>query len=259
MHKLRHTTIQSVSLLVSAALAFSAQSDFGVLQSGDGGNTWQKTLGGTGVIDSVSSDPKGDLIAATAAYLNGPGMNFGIYRFTQDGNHWTKAELKGMPPSNGIQPNNVDIRALLPVSDGEFLAAGGSGVLRSSDGGGRWERISNPLEGATFEALAIGPQGRLLAGASNGIYESKDGGVRWLKLGLINKAITSMLVMRDGRILAATVGNGAFVSVNGGQSWARMLSLPKTTISKLAADNSGHVYAGVFGRGFFKSSDGGRT
>jgi photosystem II stability/assembly factor-like uncharacterized protein len=240
-------------LWITTATGLAAHSDYGVLQSTDGGKTWQKVLDGTAVIDSMASGEKGQLVAATAGYLSGPGMEYGIYYAARGATHWTKAAASDMPPGN------VDIRSLLSVSGPEIIAAGGAGVHSSSDGGATWKQLSSPMPGVTFQALAKSSQGTLLAGASDGVYQSRDGGSHWIRLGLKGKNITSLLVAPNGQLLAGTVRDGLFSSSSSGRSWTPASSLSASTVSALGVDKAGHVYAGIVGRGILKSDDGGRT
>jgi len=240
-------------LWITTAAGFAAHSDYGVLQSTDGGKTWQKVLDGTAVIDSMASGEKGQLVAATAGYLSGPGMEYGIYYAARGAAHWTKAAPPDTPPGN------VDIRSLLSVSGSEIIAAGGGGVHRSSDSGATWKQLSSPIPGVTFQALARSSQGTLLAGASDGVYQSSDGGSHWIKLGLQGKTITSLVVATSGQLLAGTVREGVFSSSTSGRSWTPANSLSANTVSALGVDKAGHVYAGIVGRGILRSDDGGRT
>jgi len=240
-------------LLITIGTGFAAHSDYGVLQSTDGGKTWQKVLDGTAVIDSMASDEKGGLAAATAGYLSGPGMEYGIYYAARGTTRWAKATFFDVP--TGI----VDVRSLLSVSGSEIIAAGSGGVHKSSDDGATWKRLSAPIAGVTFQALAKSSQGVLLAGASDGIYHSTDGGSHWIRLGLRDKTVTSLVVAPNGQLLAGTARNGLFSSSTSGRSWTAASSLSGNTISALSVDKTGHVFAGVVGRGILKSEDGGRT
>lgn len=240
-------------LLITAGTGFAAHSDYGVLQSTDGGKTWQKVLDGTAVIDSIASGENGGLIAATAGYLSGPGMEYGIYYAARGTTRWGKATFFDAPTGN------VDVRSLLSVAGSEIIAAGSAGVHRSSDDGATWKQLSAPIPGVTFQALAKSSQGVLLAGASDGIYHSTDGGSHWTKLGLRGKTVTSLVVAPNGQLLAGTARNGLFSSSTSGQSWSPASSLSGNTISALGVDKTGHVYASVVGRGIVKSGDGGRT
>jgi len=250
---LRVGTIMLFALLMSRTPALSAHSDYGVLQSKDSGKTWQKVLDGTAVIDSLLADAKGNLIAATAGYLSGPGMEYGIYHSTADAPDWAMSTMPA--PTQG----NADIRSLLAVSDGRILAAGGMGVLSSADRGATWVRISQPLDGAVFQVLAAGPHGTILAGASNGLYQSRDGGRQWVRFALRNKVVSAIVLTSRGQIVAGTVQGGLYLSSSSGATWTPVAAFPRATVSAMATDSSGRLYTGIVDQGVFKSADDGRT
>jgi photosystem II stability/assembly factor-like uncharacterized protein len=240
-------------LLVSGTPALPAHSDYGVLQSRNGGKTWQKVLDGTAVIDSLLADAKGNLIAATAGYLGGAGMKYGIYHSAAGAPKWTMSDL----PAAG--QGNVDIRSLLGASDCQVLAAGGMGVLRSSDFGATWMEVSEPLTGAVFQVLATGPRGTILAGASDGLYESRDGGRQWTKFALRNKAVSAIVLTSHGQLAVGTVQAGMYISSTSRSTWTPVTVFSRATVSAMAMDSFGRLYAGIFGQGVFKSVDDGRT
>lgn len=117
---------------------------FGVIKSGDGGQTWQK-LGFEGETDF-------HLLAAgygtNAVYVVNPHPNSklkeeGIYYTLNDGFTWERAEargLKGDPMSLGVHPTDPKTVAL----------GSGQGLYVSRDAGQTFEQIKSGKVGAVF-------------------------------------------------------------------------------------------------------------
>lgn len=77
-----------------------------------------------------------------------------------------------------------------------YLATGGQGVLKSSDGGGHWRFANSGLGNLSLLALVAHPtrSGELYAGTHEGVFVSKNGGANWSALndGLVNRNVTSL-------------------------------------------------------------------
>ena len=240
-------------LWIATATVFAAHSDYGVLQSTDGGKTWQKVLDGTAVIDSMASGEKGQLVAATAGYLSGPGMEYGIYYAARGATHWTKAE----PPD--MLPGNVDIRSLLSVSGSEIIAAGGGGVHRSSDSGATWKQLSSPIPGVTFQALARlhkEPSWRAHRMESTNPAMGGATGSNWDCRARPSRLWWSPRVDSFSQAQCAT---GCLAHLRADDHGLTRVPCQQTQCRALGVDKAGHVYAGIVGRGILKSDDGGRT
>jgi photosystem II stability/assembly factor-like uncharacterized protein len=169
----------------------------------------------------------------------------------------------------------------------------GSGVLKSTDGGRSWTRVSNatlPAPGtiAKLEVDPIDPNRVYVAQASqlaagqryfSGFYVSTDGGINWAKKmsGLardlaIDAQNPKKLYLGISRTEGDSLPAGLYVSTDGGESWKNSLALPfdagKTRDVKLAVTPADpqrvYVYTGGFlGENFYVyllvSSDAGIT
>ncbi len=131
----------------------------GLYKSTDGGQTWDKKLGGnqwTGVTD-IEVDPRNPdrMYAATwqrqrivPIYLGG-GPGSGIHKSTDGGETWKELE-NGIPGSNlgkigmDISPQKPDI--LYAAIE---LDRTNGGVYKSDDRGESWEKMSNTVSGGT--------------------------------------------------------------------------------------------------------------
>ncbi len=146
-----------------------------------------------------------------------------------------------------------------------YLAAFGSGVYRSEDGGRTWIPSSRGLDDPTVLALAMDPVTPrvLYAGTDSGAFVSRDGGRTWARLGhaLLGRNVRSLLVVpQRPTMLYAATDRGVLASWDGGQSWApRTTGLGSRDIRVLRLDptSSERLYAAGFG-GVYASEDGGR-
>lgn len=176
-----------------------------------------------GTVNDLTMDPKTPttLYAATES---------GMYKSTDNGDSWVKTSLPDV---------NVYALAVDP-NDSSHIYAGtrGEGFFVSSDGGGTWNEMADPVIGdKIIYTLAVDPT------QPNTIYA---GG-------------------REANVDGTNTNNwggGAFKSTDGGQTWMAInQGLPEGWLYALAIDPSqpGVLYAGTHSMGVYKSTDGGAT
>ncbi len=169
----------------------------GVYKSLDGGKTWKNMgLKDTRAIGRVIVNPRNSDIAFVAALGHpfGPNSERGVFRTTDGGKTWEKVLYQdentgaidiAFDPAN---PNVLFASLWQARRTPWTLSSGGpgSGIYRSSDGGGTWKKL-------TEHGLPKGPWGRIgMAVAANsdrvyaliqaeegGLYRSDDGGESW--------------------------------------------------------------------------------
>jgi PKD repeat protein len=146
---------------------------------------------------------------------------FGVYKSTNEGASWDQVN-SGIPPSCPL------IYKLVMDSFGVVYAVGldcakGAQLYRSSNGGATWT-IPDPTPKAIPISLVEDGLGTLYAGTSGGFWKTGDGGASYVPLG-------------------------------------PNLPDPTLMVSALANDpaNPGTVYAGTWGGGILRSTDGGAT
>jgi len=215
----------------------------------------------------------------TMSLSHAAGLNNAVGAFIQPGT--TKLLGTWVP----LGPGNVGgrIRALLidPKSpDTMYLAAASGGVWKSTDAGGNWSPIADKLVNIDVNALAIDPHDSkvLYAGTGegyfnfdaargDGIFKSSDAGLSWAHLTAtknpvgfsgepdfahVQKIVVS--TVGSSRIYAAT-GTGIQRSLNGGQTWTRVLDATKvsgcTDLATQAVSGVPYVFAscGNFAQG----------
>lgn len=180
-----------------------------------------------------------------------------------------------------------------------YMGAGGGGVWESDDYGNDWRNISDKyFKNNNIGAIAVAPSNPqvIYAGTGNpafrntfltgdGMYKSTDGGKTWSHIGLDSTGIISWIIVDPGDpnvVYVAALGQGwvsnpdrgVFKSVDGGQTWQKVLYVDdKTGAISLAIDPSNPqvlyatmwqayrrpwvLWSGGPGSGLYKTTDGG--
>ncbi len=127
----------------------------------------------------------------------------------------------------GVAPRAKSIEAIVrdPLNPSRlWVAAFGSGVYRSTDGGSTWSASRAGLVNTFVRCLAVQPNhpDSIYCGTNDGVFLSVDGGLNWSRLLASNVSVRALAVRpnRTGTVLAGTYGNGIFLSTNGGKNWS---------------------------------------
>ena len=182
-----------------------------------------------------------------------------------------------------------------------YVGAASGGIFKTTDAGIHWLPIFDQMDNSSIGALAISqsnPQ-QVWAGTGetfvirpahangNGVYKSSDGGKTWQNKGLKETVLISKVIVdpTDTNIVyVAAMGHmhgpqqerGVYKTINGGQSWERILFVDENTgcidLSLNGKDTKNLVAAmwqvdlktwnlnsGGPGSGFYKTNDGGKT
>jgi photosystem II stability/assembly factor-like uncharacterized protein len=140
-----------------------------------------------------------------------------------------------------------------------------NGVLRSLDGGRRWDPI---VEQPEIDAIGIvfppDGSGRMLLAGHNGLQTSSDEGQTWTTVrgDLPSQDIHGFAMNPDNpdRLYAFVVAQGLFTSPDGGESWLRLAG--EQPLDVLALASGGGSPERLFlstARGLFRSVDSGTT
>jgi photosystem II stability/assembly factor-like uncharacterized protein len=216
----------------------------GLLESWDGGRSWQPTaLTDADAMNVRVSDQGLMQIAGHEVYLESrdagqswqpvpndlPGLDLhafvtdpadpshawafavghGLFETSDAGRHW---ELR-------LAEN---VGALTIYEDGGQPVLVGltqSGLGRSDDGGRTWQPMGRPA-GQLASLGASTDGGSLYAGTTAGLQRSTDGGLTWSATGLANVALTIAIAPTDAEIVAVVDDETRFYrSADGGESW----------------------------------------
>ena len=234
-----------------------------VFESTDGGTTWQaRTFGGNNVgleTSSFTFDPSSPSKVLAASSI-------GLLRTTDGGSTW---DVFGNA--------NASFFSLVadPTTPATLYAGNtsGSGVFKSTDGGGHWTAANKglPANGSSqplIAALAVDPSHPATVYAAtygNGLFQSTDGATTWTSVasGMRSAYVWSVLVPpgQSSTVLASTAGAGVYASGDSGKTFSASNSgLSLAIINAIVPDaaSSSTYYAAAFD-GIYRSADGGAT
>ena len=235
---------------------FAGTQGEGVYVSADTGATWAPI--GRGLTDTVVNAllVRGDDIYAGTQY-------HGVFVSTDNGLNWTS--------TNDTTTSGDTITSVYSMASiGRYIIGGvTSGVIRSSDGGKTWNKISflggtlppPPPPGLTDMTAYLDTIGGSLYAASivEGILVSPDSGITWNSAGSISGDYVWCLAGNQSNIFAGTQSNGVLVetAASPGTWLAQSSGLSNLTVSYILATSSRLISATM--GGVFTSSDKGKT
>ena len=202
---------------------------------------------GDSTVNAIAFSPNNNVYAAT---------NKGISRSTDRGATWTS-----------IGPADSMISAVAAPVNGMVLAGTISlynSMLRTTDDGLHWTRLAvdtlvniNPISAMGVDAL-----GNIIAGGIMIVYRSTDNGDHWstsyLQTQQAGFNLISVIVPVPSGLVFAAHQSGVYRSSDGGISWERKVTgLDDTTARAIGYDETGYVYAGIYGMGIYRSGDNG--
>lgn len=209
-----------------------------VLRSTDNGSNWD-SIGLTSWQNSLAINSNGDIFAGTD--------NHGIYRTTDNGQHWEHT-------MNGLTSDHI---TSLLINSNQFIFAGTifGGIFRSADNGESWTQINQGLTTNYITSLALNSSGDIFAGTSgHGIFRSTDNGDTWSEInhGIIgeNRWIRSIIISTDGDVFAGT-SDGVLQSENNGETWVNINEGLIDHNVRTLSNNPDEIFAGT-GAGVFK-------
>jgi len=240
--------------VTSTGQIFAGIPSYGVFRSLDGGDSWiKKDRGLTDTyITSIFADNMGRIFAGT--------KDGGIFYSQNNGESWAQVNRSGITESY--------ISSIAINSEGHIFAGAGGcgGIFRSTDNGKGWQKIVIGDKDYGVQSLVINPDGYIFAIAiycilddypdNVGIYRSTDNGDTWSfqKYGCRGLAIN-----RKGHIFSA-VNNRICRSTDNGESFHEIEICRKWgAITALTIDSNGHIFAGTWLEGVFRSTDNGDT
>jgi len=232
----------------------------GVFVSRDAGRNWTQISAGLAGRDVFALCQTGDgsVIAGT---------NRGIFQLKQNELQWQPLNVLQMESGAGAASTaSLEFTELtMPVSGlantpGKWYAATPSGLLASVDSGRIWEKTVPSIAG---DLVSVSAEGQVVIAASHhAVAVSIDGGRTWFMPGIPQSVvvINSVSVDRNGGIWLAA-REGAFRSLDQGDSWQRITSLPITNVASIRFDSENHLIlaTGADSGNIFESLNKGRS
>jgi photosystem II stability/assembly factor-like uncharacterized protein len=174
------------------------------------------------------------------------GTRGGIYSSTNQGRQWQRRGL-----------DLYDVCDIAEFPRGILLAATNNGLMKTSDNGLTWDRIS----GYSCTHIRFLAGGGIVLGTGSGVAYSTDSGATFTMSisGLTDKEILSMAVHPSGKVVVGT-HSGVFLCDSIGKPW-RYLNDPALMAfcDALAVSPGGILYAGLLNKHLATSTDAGNT
>ncbi|MHB8581590.1 MAG: T9SS type A sorting domain-containing protein [Ignavibacteriaceae bacterium] len=221
---------------------YLATERYGILQSGDFGNTWQQHISGLtqSSFDAITVDKNNYVYA---------GSLDGVFISKSNGLTWSKSV-------NGMIATAVNA---LITKDSLIYAGTIGGLFSSNDKGNNWMQVNdNSLTYPYINCLANDKNGNFYAGTlSAGIYFSSNNGTSWDSLG--PNITTNCIEINKLNYIYVGTDSGIYYSKNLGKSWTAVdNALKNLDISTLALDTTDNLFAGTSGA-IYRSTDYGTT
>ena len=191
-----------------------------LFKSSDDGATWSASsagMAGTGVWQIASGGRHSPLYAAP--------LGGAVFHSADQAGTW-----RGPRVSVETEPSSFVVDPLTPST---LYAIGRNGVLKSTDGGGSWSRLS--LEETNFLSLAIAPgsPSNLYVAVRRGVFHSPNGGITWSLIldtdpnGNLSRPYVQNLAVdpQDADAVYAMVSDGTVMKRGGGRQWSTLASL----------------------------------
>jgi photosystem II stability/assembly factor-like uncharacterized protein len=252
-------------------------------------NFWVETSGPEGGLVQCLAIDKNNIIYS--------GFNGGWFGPSHNGKCLYKSGNSGLNWESLNIFSNKDIESIVVNDSGViYLWEGGVGVQRSVNNGYSWELVSHGIDGFYDGILAVGSNDLLILGHYNGVYISTNNGSTWdlsslhswsnflfvdnndniyagIKTGGLNKSTDSGLtwysiaagisgevsgIIQVNDKLFLSTNAGIFISRDNGNNWNFIHNSPEN-ITSIAKGKNNEIFAGTSDKGFFYSSDFGRT
>ena len=198
-----------------------------------------------------TSDYHSLLVAPDSADTLVLGTHEGLFRSSDGGRTWTKAELDGQDAMNLARPVGRTV-----------WAAGHDVLAMSIDGGVSWQDVEpSGLPSLDVHGFAADPRDpkRLFAAiAGQGLYRSSDAGRSFSLVSRdVGAGVMALAVLDDGTLLAGDLQRQELaVSSNVGRTWR---AVAQASIMGLAVNPSRPHLVLAAGPGVLRSTDGGNT
>jgi len=236
---------------------WSSGGDRGLYKTTDGGETWNKTLEideHTGVTDLIIHPENPEILYAAAfqrarhvfTYLGG-GPGSGIYKSTDGGENWTKANT-GLPTVNlgriGLAVSQANPDIIYAIVE---AAQGKSGFYKTTNAGASWSKQSSYVTSGNYyqEIIADPTDANRIFAMDTWMHVSSDGGKNFKVAGEDAKHVDNHCIWvnpnNNSHWLVGCDG-GIYETWDEAKTWDFKSNLPVTQFYKVAVDNDTPFY-----------------
>jgi len=221
----------------------------GVYKSTDGGRSWRRAGLKGQTLDDLEFARSGSVLYASVdsclpsynpecIYYSGPA----VFKTTDAGARWVPIGLAAQPGvSLALDPRRPAV--VYATTEKERTS------FKSTDGGASWHRLHGFLAGAGLVVIdPHSPQKFYATTADGGLFESTDGGRRWLSLGLTD---VRDFAVGPAAVYAAT-GRGVLMRPDGGRAWRILGARGKALYTVAVSGNGRVLYAGADGNTVYR-------
>jgi photosystem II stability/assembly factor-like uncharacterized protein len=200
-------------------LGWVAGHDATILRTRDGGESWQQVYS-----DPDLDAPLLDLWFGDAEFGLAVGA-YGLLLVTHDGgDSWQQRPLAVASARDTLLDDattpglDLHLNQLRAAADGRLFLAGESGhLLRSGDGGTRWELLPVPYAGSLFGTLPVDERRLLAYGLRGHLFVSTDLGASWRAVATGTDAtLNDAIRLRDGRTVLVGLAGTVLVGTDDG-------------------------------------------
>jgi photosystem II stability/assembly factor-like uncharacterized protein len=235
---------------------FGNNPERGVYRSRDGGTSWQKVLflnDSTGAV-SLAMNPSNPRVIYAGMWrarrkpwtLISGGLEDGVYKTTDGGDHWTK--LTGGLPQGMVGKVTVTVSGGNPHRVWAMVEAEpGNGLWRSDDDGATWTFLNGDsrLAGRPFyfhHVVADPVDENTVYVMNTRFYRSVDGGRTFAEIPVHHGDVHALWINpRDPDLFVVGDDGGAEVSLNGGKTTSTVYNQPTAEMYDIEVDN-GYPY-----------------
>ena len=122
-----------------------------------------------------------------------------------------------------------------------------------------WQQTNGPY-GGQVRAILQDTTDEIMIGTEKGVYRSTNNGESWIKHGINSIAISGMIRLVNGNLIAIAPLNGVYRSSNNGDTWiASNSGITDNRLHSITTNSEGHIFVGSYHQKVFRSTDDGVT
>lgn len=262
-------------------------SNGGFYYTSDGGNTWHRSVKGLscGSGGAIAIDPanpevlflgtSGGICGSTGQDISGKLFDGGIYKSTDAGLSWTMLNLPDPQVAAWSDFWRIvvwDSKNIytLGQKDEDPVTTKALGLVKTTDGGETWQKISPP--NIFFSSFDVAPKDKnLIYGVSyyilyqegakspSTVFCSRDGGATWQPVKDYKMYGPVRISPHDSNVIFLAHRDGLYKSTDGLMTIKKVLESEDISDIEFSLSDPNAVYAGGKGLRIFKSTDGGNT